>query len=91
MKKIVPISSALQIESHLVRWGNGLGVRITQPMAKASGITADSRVKVTASPGRIIIEKLPNRATLEEMLAKFDPVKHGGELMTYSPVGLEIL
>ncbi|MDO8714466.1 MAG: PbsX family transcriptional regulator [Polynucleobacter sp.] len=91
MKQIVPISSTLQIQSHLLPWGNGLGVRITKSLACASGMTADSLVMVTAKPGKIIIEAMPKRATLDELLAKFDPVRHGFESMACSPVGKEVL
>lgn len=91
MNKIEPIPASLKIQSHLVPWGNGLGVRITPPMAKVSGLTVNSRVTVTAKPGRIIIETSPKKVTLEEMLAKFDPVRHGGESMAYAPVGKELL
>jgi antitoxin MazE len=91
MKKIMPIPSSLQIQSHLISWGDDLGVQITPLMAKISGMTADSRVTVTAKPGRIIIETTPKKVTLEEMLAKFDPVRHGGESMAYAPVGQELL
>lgn len=91
MNKIVPIPASLQIQSHLVQWGNDLGVRITQPLAKVSGITANSRATVTAKPGRIIIQKISKRATLEEMLAKFDPKRHRGESMAVAPTGIEIL
>ena len=90
MKKILPTSSTIHVQSHLFLWGKDLGVRITQPMAKVSGITANSRVIVTAKPGRIIIETTPIRVTLDEMLAKFDPVRHGGESMAYSPIWKEI-
>lgn len=41
--------------------------------------------------GRIIIETSPKKVTLEELLAKFDPVRHGGESMAYAPVGKELL
>jgi hypothetical protein len=29
--------------------------------------------------------------TLGQMLQRFDPVKHGGEVMTATPIGREIL
>jgi antitoxin MazE len=39
-------------------------------------------------PGRIIIES-ETEPTLEQMLAAFDPVKHGGEVMADAPRGVE--
>ena len=60
--------------------GNGLALRITKSMAKAAGVTEGSLVRVTAKPGRIVIETKAE-PTLDQMLATFDPKKHGGEAM----------
>ena len=70
-------------------WGNGLAFRLTKPMAKAAGVADGSRVRVTVRPGRIVIEA-DIEPTLEQMLAAFDPKKHGGELMADRPVGAEV-
>jgi antitoxin MazE len=64
--------------SQISAWGNSLAFRITKPMARAAGLAVGSRVRVTVDPGRIVIEK-ETRPTLEQMLAAFDPEKHGGE------------
>jgi antitoxin MazE len=91
MKQILPISSNLQIQSHLVPWGDDLCVRITQPLAKVAGFTVNSLVTMTAKQGKIIIETRLKTVTLDEMLAKFDPARHGGESMAYFPAGKEKL
>jgi len=75
-------TSAAQISA----WGNGLAVRLTKPMAKTAGVAAGSPVRVTVKPGRIVIET-EVEPTLDEMLAAFDPKKHGGEAMADRPVG----
>ncbi len=77
-------TSAAQIST----WGNGLALRLTKPMAKAAGVTAGSSVRVTVKPGRIVIET-EVEPSLEQMLASFDPKKHGGEVMSGSAVGKE--
>ena len=69
-------------------WGNGLALRLTKPMAKTAGVAEGTPVRVTVRPGRIVIET-EVEPTLEQMLAAFDPKKHGGELMADSPRGLE--
>ena len=76
--------------SQISEWGNGLALRLTKPMAKAAGVAAGTPVKVTVKPGRIFIEA-ETEPTLEQMLAKFDRVKHGGELMAGGPVGAEVI
>lgn len=69
-------------------WGNGLALRLTKPMAKIVGVSEGSPVRVTVKPGRIVIET-EVEPSLEQMLATFDPKKHGGEAMADRPVGKE--
>lgn len=69
-------------------WGNGLALRLTKPMAKMAGVAEGSPVRVTVKPGRIVIEA-EVEPTLEQMLAAFDPKRHGGEAMADRPVGKE--
>lgn len=69
-------------------WGNGLALRLTKPMAKTAGVADGSPVRVTVKPGRIVIET-EVEPTLEQMLAAFDPKKHGGEVLAGRAVGKE--
>lgn len=75
--------------THIRAWGNGLAVRLTKPMAKTAGVAEGSLVRVTVKPGRIVIET-EVEPTLEQMLAAFDPKKHGGEVMASGAVGVEV-
>lgn len=70
-------------------WGNGLALRLTKPMAKAAGMVDGSPVRVTAKPGRIVIE-MDSEPTLDQMLEAFDPKKHGGEALADQAVGAEV-
>ena len=74
--------------SQISTWGNGLALRLTKPMAKAVGVTDGTPVRVIVKPGKIIIEA-ETEPTLEQMLAAFDPKKHGGEVRADGPVGGE--
>lgn len=74
--------------SQISAWGNGLAFRLTKPMAKAAGVTEGSPVRITVEPGRIVIET-ETEPTLEQMLAAFDPKKHGGEAVAGGAVGVE--
>ncbi len=71
-------------------WGNGLALRFTKPMAAAAGVVDGTPVRVTVEPGRIVIETQAE-PTLDDMLAAFDPKRHGGEVMSFAPVGVEVL
>lgn len=76
------------ILSQISTWGNGLALRITKPMARAAGVLDGTPVRISVNPGRIIIES-ETEPTLEAMLARFDPQRHGGEVMADSPCGVE--
>lgn len=69
-------------------WGNGLALRLTKPMAQTAGVAYGSPVRVTVEPGRIVIDT-ELEPTMDQMLAAFDPQKHGGEAMADRPVGKE--
>jgi antitoxin MazE len=78
-------------QSHIQPWGNGLGLRITKAMAKAAGVDANSPVRITVEPGRIIIEAASKKMSLAAMLANFDPKRHSGEAMAFAPLGKEAI
>jgi len=72
------------------QWGNNLGVRLPAAIAKAAHLHADQRVRVVAEDGQVTIVALTDEPlTLEQRLAKFDPARHGGEVMGGAPVGAE--
>lgn len=75
-------------DSQISVWGNGLALRLTKPMAKAAGVVEGTRIRVTVKPGRIVIDT-EVEPTLEQMLAAFDPEKHGGEVMGGGALGVE--
>lgn len=75
----------------LKHWGNNLGVRLPQAVAREAHLHADQQVRVSVEAGRVVIEPLPTAAlTLEERLQRFDPARHGGEVMAARPVGAEV-
>jgi antitoxin MazE len=69
-------------------WGNSLGLRLPASVAKLLHIHVNQQVKLTVEDERIIIA--PIKETLDEKLARFDPQRHGGEMMTpKAPLGAE--
>ncbi|MDD2535482.1 MAG: AbrB/MazE/SpoVT family DNA-binding domain-containing protein [Macromonas bipunctata] len=74
----------------LKHWGNNLGVRLPQAVAREAHLHADQQVRVVVEAGRVVIEPLPSAPlTLEQRLQQFDPQRHGGEVMAVDPVGAE--
>jgi antitoxin MazE len=71
-------------------WGNNLGVRLPAAVAREAHLQADQRVRVTVEEGRVVITPVQDAPlTLEQRLARFDPSRHGGEVMVTDAVGAE--
>ena len=63
-------------------WGNNLGVCLPAAVARAANLQADQRVRVSVEAGRVIITPIADAPlTLTQRLARFDPARHGGEVM----------
>ncbi|MBC5765756.1 AbrB/MazE/SpoVT family DNA-binding domain-containing protein [Ramlibacter albus] len=78
-------------EGTVQKWGNGLAIRLTRRVARASGIEEGTNVVIKADMGVLVVETKRRPMTLEERLAHFDPKRHGGEAMALRPVGKEVL
>lgn len=64
-------------------WGNSLGVRLPASVARAVGLSVDQQVQVEVDGDRIVLTPVRHATlTLDERLARFDPDRHGGEVMT---------
>jgi antitoxin MazE len=77
-------------QGRVKQWGNSLALRLPSGIAKAAGLEEDTPVKITAADGQVVIEPVRRRMTLSERLAKFDPKRHGGDLMDSAPTGGEL-
>ncbi|MBK5275918.1 MAG: AbrB/MazE/SpoVT family DNA-binding domain-containing protein [Desulfuromonadales bacterium] len=72
------------------QWGNNLGVRLPQAIARAANLHRDQRVRVAVEGGRVVITPVTGvTPTLNEMITSFDPTRHGGEVMITKAVGVE--
>lgn len=72
------------------QWGNNLGVRLPAAVARAAHLHADQRVRVSVENDRVVITPVTDAPlSLEQRLACFDPVRHGGELMASQAIGAE--
>ena len=73
------------------QWGNGLAVRLNSRIAKAAGVSEGTQVRVRAELGRVVIETITRRQSLEERLARYERDTYGGEVMPLPPVGREVI
>jgi antitoxin MazE len=74
------------------KWGNSLAVRIPIAIARSAHFYLGTLVELDAHEGSLVVKVIGQRKlTLDERLAAFDLQKHGGEVMSVKPVGLEKL
>lgn len=80
----------IDIKTNISQWGNSLAVRLNKTIASVVDVTEGTPVHIHAEQGRIVIETVERRPSLDEMLASFDPVRHGGEAMAFDSIGTEV-
>jgi len=84
------MAAAVVVEQTVQEWGNGLGVRITAPVAKAARLARGTPIKVEVVEGGFFVRVSGKpKLSLAQKLKAFDPTQHGGEVMAWAPVGAE--
>ena len=59
-------------------------------VARAARLHVNQRVRVTVEKDRVVITPVAARElSLEQMLALYDPARHGGEVMAAPLIGAE--
>ncbi len=83
--------ASVSADQTIQEWGNGLGVRITAPIAKAARLVRGMPIKVEVVEGGVLLRVVGKpRLTLAQKLKAFDPAVHGGEVMLTGRVGPEV-
>ncbi len=73
------------------QWGNNLGVRLPAAVARAAHLYVDQRVRISVEDSTIVIRPVEDaELTLDQRLARFDPARHGSEVMQGQAVGAEL-
>lgn len=85
------MGSTISAGQTVQKWGNGLGIRITAPIAKAPRFARGLPIKVEVVDGGVFIRAVEEpKLTLEQKLKAFDATIHGGEVMATGRIGAEI-
>ena len=80
----------IDVVLYIKQWGNSLGVRLPAAVARAAHLHVDQRVCVSVEDGRVVIRPVADDPlSLEQRLARFDPARHGGEVMPSQAIGAE--
>jgi len=69
------------------KWGNSLGLRIPSLWAKDNNVKNGSKIEVIAEKGKMVI--LPQKKSLDDMLAMVTPENIHSEVSTGNVVGKE--
>ena len=86
------MSTAVKVEQTVQEWGNGLGVRITAPVARAARFARGLPITVEVVDGGVLVRAAGKaKLTLAQKLKAFDPKVHGSEAMAFPPAGAEVL
>ena len=86
------MAPALKVEQVVQEWGNGLGVRITSPVAKAAHLSQGVPISVEVVKNGVLLRVVGRpKLSLSQKLKAFDPEKHGGEFMATAALGKEII
>ena len=91
LSKELSVTVAVKVDQTVQEWGNGLGVRITAPVAKAARFARGLPITVEVVDGGILLRATGKpKKTLAQKLRAFDPKIHGGEAMAGGRVGSEV-
>ena len=75
---------------NIKRWGNSLGVRLPVAVTSEAHLRLDQQVRVEVEDGHVVITPITDiPMTLEQRLKRFDPARHGGEVMATKAIGAE--
>ncbi len=75
------MDASVMSEQFVQDWGNGLGVRITAPLARAAKLVRGMPIRLEVVEDGVFMRVLGKpRLTLAQKLKAFDPVVHGGEI-----------
>ena len=86
------MAPALKVEQTVQEWGNGLGVRITSPVAKAAHLSQGMPISVEVVKNGVLLRVVGKpKLSLSQKLKIFDPAIHGGEIMTTESIGKEVI
>ena len=71
-------------------WGNSHGIRLSRELMASLGVAPGTPLQATVvAKGCLELRVTPQRPSLQDNLAAFDPALHGGEAMADAPQGAE--
>ena len=75
--------------SHIVKWGNSLAIRIPKLVAEEAGLDEGDRVSIKAAEGQIKVQRAERIPTLKELVTQMSPENRHEETSTGRERGKE--
>ncbi len=79
------------MQVQVARWGDSLGLRIPEEVAREAGLTEGMRVELIAEEGRVVISRPMPRYQLQELLEGTTPEEMHAAFDWGPDVGREIV
>lgn len=74
----------------IMQWGNSLGIQLPALIAREAHLRINQRVHVSVEGRQVVITPVTDALlTLEQRLARFDPARHGDEVMASQVISAE--
>ncbi len=78
------------MRTHISKWGNSLGIRLSKSLLADLALTAGTRVDVTMENGRLIITPVSRDYDLDELVQGITPENRHSETDWGQPAGAEV-
>ena len=89
-RRIYYVETEHVMNQHVKKWGNSAAVRIPAATLAAAGLKTDDAVDVREEHGRIVIEKIRKKVSLDELIARITPENRHDVIEWGPPVGKEV-
>ena len=72
------------------KWGNSLAIRIPRAFAEAGRLSENAPVELTVVSGRLVMERVPERLSLADLLERVTQENRHEEMDWGKPEGEEV-
>lgn len=78
------------VTQKIAQWGNSLGVRLPQAIAREIGLKAGTMIAISTEGDKIVLSPAKPKYTLQELLKDVTPEQQHDELDWGEPQGEEV-
>ena len=79
------------MKTQLVKWGNGLAVRIPKPAVEQARLKEGDSLEIEAAEGRVELRRATKIPTLAQLVSQITPENRYAEISVGAEVGKEVV